>query len=183
MRSPMYYRSHIEFRGYLREGAMNRRLPKLAILLGLAGLIPFIVFGLAVMGAAPDRAGRWLGVLMAYGAVVLAFLGGVHWGFALDEAAPVAGASRTERVRLLLGLVSPLIAWLALVLVFVAPADVGLAVLIAGYIASAALEDQARRRGAMPSGYMWLRWALSVVVVALLVTVLVLRLLGARVIF
>ena len=43
-----------------------------------------------------------------------------------------------------------------------------------------AAEDQGRRRGLVPSGSMWLRWGFSVVAVALLVTVLVLRLLGAR---
>ena len=49
--------------------------------------------------------------LMAYGATVLAFLGGVHWGFALDE-----GSNQTSqalRARLVLGVVPSLIGWAA----------------------------------------------------------------------
>jgi hypothetical protein len=161
---------------------MSRRLPNLAILLGLLGLFPFVVFALSVMRAAPGGSSPWLGILMDYGAVVLAFLGGMHWGFARQDATPAAEASRTDRGRLLLGVVPALIAWLALVLAYVALVEVGLAVLIAGYIVAVAAEDQGRRHGLLPSGSMWLRWGFSVVVVALLVTVLVLRLLGKQIV-
>jgi hypothetical protein len=162
---------------------MNRRLPTLAIMLAVLGLVPFLVFALAAMGAAPGSPGRPLAILMAYGAVVLAFIGGAHWGFALQEAPAPPEASRIEQARLLLSAVPALVAWLALVLILVAPVDLGLAALIAGYIATVVLEDQGRRRGLVPRGYMLLRWALSAVVVALLVTVLVVRLLGARIVF
>ena len=162
---------------------MNRRLPNLAILLGVLGLLPFIALALEAMSVQPRTAGWPLGMLMAYGAVVLAFLGGVHWGIVLQEPAITPETDRIERARLLLGVVPPLIAWLALVVPYVAPVDLALAVLIAGYIAAIVIEDQGRRRGLVPRGYMVLRWALSVVVVALLVTVLVVRLLGARIVF
>jgi len=171
---------------------MHRRLPNLAILLGLAGLIPFIVFGLAAMSMAnPVRGARMLAILTAYGAVVLGFLGGVHWGLAVVTEPPAppsdtvqpAGAFRTARSHLLLGAAPPLIGWLALLLAAFNLADVALAVVIGGYVATIVAEHQAHRTGALPSGYMWLRWGLSVVVVAWLVTVLVLRLLGARMVF
>jgi uncharacterized protein DUF3429 len=182
---------------------MNQRLPNVAILLGLLTLVPFIVLALAEMGSAPGSALRPLGILMAYGGVVLAFFGGVHWGFALQEGAqgpePTPPdstrpdskgsgstgfeATRVERARLLLGIVPALIAWVALLLLYVAPAELGLAVLIVGYIAAIAGEDQGKRRGLVPRGYMWLRWGMSIVIVALLTTVLVVRLLGARVVF
>lgn len=159
---------------------MNRRFRNLAILLGLLGLVPFMVFALGAMRAAPGSSSRSLAVLIAYGAVVLAFLGGMHWGFARQDTLPDPDATRTERGRLLIGVVPVLIAWLALVLAYVASLDLGLAGLIAGYIIAVVAEDQGRRRGLVPSGSMWLRWGFSVVAVALLVTVLVLRLLGAR---
>ena len=38
------------------------------------------------------------------------------------------------------------------------------------------------RRELLPGGYLWLRWALSVVVVTILVAVLLLRLLGAHIV-
>jgi uncharacterized protein DUF3429 len=173
---------------------MRRHLPKLAVLLGTVGLVPFIVFGLAEMRVAvPAHAARMLAMLMAYGAVVLGFLGGVHWGLALGDAAaatgavepaPPTGALSTARRRLLLGALPPLIGWLALVVATVTWRDLGpnlgLAVLIGGYIATAVVEHQGYRAGTVPGGYMWLRWGLSIVVVALLVTVLVLRLLNIR---
>jgi len=172
---------------------MHRRLPKLAILLALAGLIPFIVFSLAEMGAGtPERAARMLAILTAYGAVMLGFVGGVHWGLALEDMPPAAppphvaqpgGLFGTTRGLLLLGAMPPLLGWLALVLAALGLLNIGLAALIGGYIATVVAEHQAHRAGAVPSSYMLLRWGLSIVVVALLVTVLVLRLLGARMIY
>jgi Na+/proline symporter len=156
---------------------MYPRLPPLLIILGLAGLLPFLIFGLASVGFAAARPQDALAALIGYGAVTLSFLGAVHWGLVLGEAAPKA-----ERPRLLLGIVPALLGWLALLLPLVLPADSGLAVLIVGFIAAIVVEDQGRRRDLVPPAYVWLRWGLSVVVVAVLVTVLVLRLTGARII-
>lgn len=157
---------------------MNRTLPPLAIVLGLAGLLPVIGCGLAAISSAEPRSGQMLLALIGYGAVVLSFLGGVHWGFALTEDPP-----RSERARLVLGALPALVGWLALLVQLVLPAEVGLAVLIAGFIGAVVIEAQARQRTLVPRGYMVLRWALSIVVVALLTTVLVLRLVGARIVF
>jgi hypothetical protein len=55
--------------------------------------------------------------------------------------------------------------------------DVGLAVLIAGFAAAVLTEARLKRDGLVPTGYMWLRWGQSLVVVAILVTVLTVRLL------
>lgn len=69
---------------------MTDRIPRSALILGLAGLIPFfwgaatqLVPGLAETGV------RWLGprfigpyVGLAYGTVILSFMSGVLWGFA-----------------------------------------------------------------------------------------------------
>lgn len=157
---------------------MNRALPPFAIILGLAGLLPIIGCGLAAVSASEPRAGQMLLALIGYGAVTLSFLGGVHWGFALTEDPP-----RAERSRLVLGVLPALVGWLALLVPLVLPAEVGLAVLIAGFIGAVVIEAQARQRTLVPRGYMMLRWGLSIVVVALLTTVLVLRLLGARIVF
>jgi hypothetical protein len=157
---------------------MNRRLPVIAIVLGVAGLIPFIACGLTALSSAEPRASQLLAALIGYGAVTLSFLGGVHWGFALIEEPP-----RAERERLVLGVLPALCGWLALLVGLVVPAEAGLAVLIVGFIATIVLEAQARNRHSLlPGGYMTLRWGLSIVVVAILVTVLVLRLIGARIV-
>ena len=60
--------------------------------MGLAGLLPFAVSALGSF-AAPDS---WQGfaerALIAYGAVILGFLGAVHWGLALGTCLLIASA-------------------------------------------------------------------------------------------
>jgi hypothetical protein len=152
---------------------MNRT-PLLATLLGLAGLLPLLFCGFESL----TRAATWaLPALIGYGAVTLAFLGAVHWGFALAPGVP-APPPEVERLRLALGILPALAGWIALLL----PAWAGLLVLIGGFIASVVVEAAGHRRALVPPGYMWLRWAHSVIVVAILTTVLVLRLIGATIV-
>ncbi len=157
---------------------MNRRLPALAILLGILGLIPFIAFGLGAVSLWwRATAPQLLAALTGWGAVVLGFLGGVHWGFALGDE-----AGRGERPRLVLAVVPALIGWVALLVQLAFPIEVGIAVLIGGYIVAALLDTSLRRQALVPPGYMALRWGLTVAVVALLGTVLVLRLIGGHIV-
>lgn len=165
---------------------MRPKLPTLAVVLGFAGLLPFIACGLFSVSTMEPTGTNWLRALVFYGAVTLSFLGGVHWGLAL--AVPqnaIAGMDGTEhhRVRFGLGVVPSLIGWVALAstLLF-RSGEVALAILIAGFIATVLVESRFRRGELVPSGYLWLRWALSVVVIAILVTVLVLRMLGAHIV-
>jgi hypothetical protein len=58
-------------------------IPKPALWLGLAGLIPFILPALILWFQIPGYSGPALQLLFAYSAVILSFLGGVHWGRAL----------------------------------------------------------------------------------------------------
>ncbi len=147
---------------------MRRSLPPLALLLGLSGLIPFAICGYGAVGGYGDRA---VMALAAYGAVILAFLGGVHWGFALPEP-----SGRGEAARLGLGVVPSLIGWVALLLVVAVDAEAGLALLVAGFAALTVVEARAAKRGLMPPGYMGLRYGLSAGVITILVVVLLLRL-------
>lgn len=61
-------------------------LPPYAQALGYAGLMPFVGCALALL-AGDDPQLRHVAerVLVGYGAVILAFLGGVHWGLVLRE--------------------------------------------------------------------------------------------------
>ena len=162
---------------------MNRHnLPPSALLLGLAGLLPFIGCGLMAVAVPEIQAVSWVFALCAYGAVVLAFLGGVHWGLVLggpeDPAAPLQVAT-----RLALGIAPSLIGWAAVLLALVTLGELGLAVLIVGFVAAILTESRLGRMGLVPPGYLWLRWLLSVIVLVVLVVVLVLRLIGAHIIF
>jgi hypothetical protein len=166
---------------------MSRRLPAAAIALGLAGLVPFVGLGIAALATRDEvEAGHYLQALVAYGAVVLAFLGGVHWGFVLHPAALPEGMSADERrdaTRLGLGVLPSLIGFAALLTPLLAIPEIGLAVLIVGYLATTLTESRLRQGDQVPAGYMALRWGLSIVVLIVLVTVLALRLIGAKIIF
>jgi hypothetical protein len=152
---------------------MNRPLPFLATLLGLAGLLPFIACGLVALQPQGNNAAL---ALVAYGAVILAFLGGVHWGFALEEP-----TGRGERERLALGVVPSLVGWVALLLAIAFEPNAGIGLLLLGVLGTTAVETRARRAGLMPRGYMVLRYGLSAVVVVVLAVVLVLRAVGAHI--
>jgi hypothetical protein len=166
---------------------MTNRLPPAAIGLGVAGLVPFIGLGIAALATADGIASdRYLLALIAYGAVILAFLGGVHWGFVLHPAALPEGmdaGTRRDATRLGLGVLPSLIGFGALLTPLVGVPEVGLAILIIGFLATVATEARLSRRALVPGGYMTLRWALSVIVLIVLVVVLVLKLIGAQIIF
>ncbi len=152
---------------------MNRRLPVFALLLGLAGLIPFLLVGLLAVGPDGDRAAF---ALVAYGAVILAFLGGVHWGFALLEPSP-----RAERMRLGLGVLPSLAGWVALLLVIAVDAAAGLGMLLVGFAATTLVEARGTAAGLLPASYMKLRYGLTGTVVTVLTLALLMRVSGVHV--
>jgi hypothetical protein len=155
-------------------------MPVLAVLLSILGLVPFVVCGLAALGQDAESAVRMLNALIGYGAVALAFAGGVHWGFELQSRQQ---DTFIQRARLGLGIIPPLIGWIALILPLIVAAWVALIVLIAGYIGAVLVEQEAARRDLLPPHYLWLRWAVTLVAVAMMVTVLTLRLLGQAINF
>lgn len=91
--------------------------------LALAGLTPFVGCAVMVALGGPD-ADAWLGALIAYGAVILSFLGGTRWGAAL------AGGS-ADPVTLILSNLPALVAWAAL-LPLEMPGSLRLGLLAAG---------------------------------------------------
>lgn len=158
---------------------MTRPLPTYAILLGLAGLIPFVACSFGALALQGEWAERSLLSLLAYGATILAFLGGVHWGLALLDS---SADERVQQLRFGLGVVPSLLGWSALLLAFVGWFQTGLLLLTAGFIATTAAEAQAARRSLMPTSYMRLRWVLSAGVLACLVSVLLVRAFGGRIV-
>jgi hypothetical protein len=157
---------------------MNIRRPVLATVLGIAGLIPFVATGLASVMYAEPSSGMFLLMLLGYGAVILSFLGGLHWGAAQLDPDP-----HGARVRTALSVVPSLIGWLALILPLLVPPEAGIAVLIVGFIGTVGIEAHGTRNGVPATALVSLRWSLATAVVAILIVVLVLRLIGARVIF
>ncbi len=159
---------------------MNRPLPSFALILGILGLIPFVVCGLGALANAPPNDLRALLALVAYGSVILAFLGGVHWGFALD--ADTSAPSRVQRSRLGLGVLPSLIGWVAILIALLEFERIALALLVFGFALTTVAEGRASRAGFVPRGYMGLRWVLSSVVVVVLVTVWLVLMLHGRIV-
>ncbi len=74
---------------------MSSRIPRSVLAYGLLGLIPFLAPPVVAL-ARPDLAGAAIRAQIAYGALILSFLGGVRWGLAVMEGA----APRAETITL-----------------------------------------------------------------------------------
>ncbi len=167
---------------------MFRQPFTMAILLTAAGMVPFLVLG-AVVLLDPLGSRTAIQVLISYGAVVLSFLGAVHWGFALRDTAHPAGGEPlppavlgAERQLLVFGVVPAIIGWVALsvALHFAAPA-LALFLLLVGFFITIVVETIGRGRNVVASNYLALRWAASIVVLVVLLVVLFAVLSGMRV--
>lgn len=90
----------------------GERLIGLAQVLGYGGLIPFLAGGILVVlfGNHPLRGVDPVFFVSSYAAVILSFIGAVHWGVAL------AGPAGSIKARLMLGfsVVPALVGWVAL---------------------------------------------------------------------
>ncbi len=131
-----------------------REVPRPVLWLALAGLVPFLAFTAAI-GLAPFVwSVRALVVLINYGAVVLTFVGAVHWGLALQ------GPDHLSWKRLGWSVVPALLGWGA-VNMFPVPALLTLAF---GFFLAFMLDVQAANQGLLPLWYKVLRRVLTVVV-------------------
>jgi hypothetical protein len=158
---------------------MPHRLPILAVILSVAGLIPFVVCGLGAVAPNTITSLPAAQALIVYGAVVLSFLGAVHWGLSLATEHDPA-----ERPRLLLGVAPAVAGWAATAIsIYAVEPLLGIALIIGLMILTAAVEWRLHKRGWVPAGYITMRIALTGVVVAILITVLVVRTIGGHLIF
>ena len=140
---PLSYTSHMTTTGSSTPSTAAR-------VLGLAGLLPFVAgaAALALLDAPGLRA--WAATaLVAYGALIATFLGGIHWGLAMQGVPPV-------KLRLGWGVSPSLLAWVALLL----PAGPGLWLLAALLVTCYAV-DRSLYAGAGLSGWLGLRLQLT----------------------
>ena len=95
--------------------------------------------------------------LIAYGAVILSFLGGITWGLAVTR-------NRTTDPLYLASMVPFAAAWIALLL----PPFFGLLLLMAAFLGSLANDFMLKRAGLSPGWFFSLRVTLTAIVVACL---------------
>ena len=132
---------------------------QMALILGVAGLIPFVWAVLALRfgwAMVPGLAARELA--MAYGLMIYSFMAGSLWGFA---------ARGGWAVGLVLS-VLPVLGFLALVMVGIATVQEAL---ILGFAALLPLDYLFARRGFAPGWWLRLRLGLSAVVLVCLAAI------------
>jgi hypothetical protein len=127
----------------------------LAVVLGIGGLIPFVVLAwLCVRTAAAS--GEYEHALLMYGASIASFVGAVHWGLVLRE--PIA--TRRHLVQLAWSVVPSLAAWAVTISGEPRAALVRLAIVLAFCWAVDAMFWRGR---AIPAWYFGLRSLLTAV--------------------
>jgi hypothetical protein len=132
----------------------DSRIPIPALVLGAAGVLPFIVGGLAALFLTD---GPWAvfasDAVRFYGAVILSFLGGIRWGFAIQP------MNKSDLwLQLTLSVMPSLLAWAALLM----PQSLGTGLLVLGLVAMLAADLQFVNQGRAPCWFTKLRIWLTV---------------------
>jgi hypothetical protein len=135
----------------------NDSRPQVVAWLGYGGLIPFLAFAVLI-GADRERSPLWQASLRAYAAVILSFVGALHWGFAML----LKTLTPSERAATFIWSVTPaLAAFAALVMRSVA----GDALLITLFVAQYWRDRRLATSGALPAWYLPLRLQLTTVAI------------------
>jgi glutaredoxin len=133
---------------------------KLVLVLGYAGIIPFILFSLLAFSA---ELHAWaIRANVAYGAVILTFIGAIHWGELLQRFS--SDLTRNDRLVLIVSALPSWLAWVVLIDYF-NPAS-SLCILISGFMAMCAFEGKLKAYSS--AWYRKMRMQLSYTVSALL---------------
>lgn len=128
-----------------------REVPPIARQLGYAGLIPFVALALLAWALPEWRVKAQLAQL-TYAAVILSFLGAVHWGLAL-------AANRRDPLPYVFGIVPSLLGWLAVLL----PYAVGGVMVTISLVLLWFAERRALRGWPFAASYHQLRFQLTMV--------------------
>jgi hypothetical protein len=130
-------------------------VPPAAKWLGAAGLLPFLAGDLASLPMAGELRPLGLSLLLAYGAIILSFMGGVHWGTAMMRGDADWGPLGRSVAPALLALPAALIG-----------GATGLVLLALGFVGLWAYDEQETVAGRAPRWYPSLRRPLTAVVTA-----------------
>lgn len=139
---------------------MNRpspeQIPRPALWLGYAGLLPFIGLTLG-MWFAPERFdGFLMKVLLSYSAIILTFTGAIHWALAMHANGELA------RRHMVFSVIPALIGW-GLCIEFLPP-GVALLGFIVGFVVVYLVDMRAVACNLAPVWYPTLRWPLTLIV-------------------
>jgi len=132
------------------------RPPVLVAALGYGGLIPFVGLSLLVMFGPADAMVFARGLLIGYGAVILSFVGALHWAFAMT----LPGLDRARKHR---GYVWSVIPALMGFLAIAMDSALSLSLLIVGFALAYWQDADLANRASLPAWYPRLRAWLSTI--------------------
>ena len=143
----------------------NSQTPFTAKWLGYAGALPFLGLSAALFGAGDGISDIFLPsqisfALLSYGAIILSFLGGLHWGRAVTS--PEDRLILSARMALIWSVSLSLTGWFALFL----PLFWAAALLLAGFAAALTADLIWLKKGYWPYWMCGLRVQLSYVAMA-----------------
>ncbi|WP_236180665.1 DUF3429 domain-containing protein [Pseudomonas sputi] len=130
-------------------------LPKHVSLLGYGGLLPFIFLALLIPFSLDYRP-LFAIALVNYGAVILSFVGALHWAFAMTV---LDMRAEQRRNRFIWSVIPALIAWIATLL----PMPIGCLLLVIGFVAHLRQDRQLFPIMSLPAWYLPLRLRLTLV--------------------
>jgi Protein of unknown function (DUF3429) len=142
----------------IRLSSNPRIIPPMAAWLGGLGLLPFVAGAALVIYPPVSAPLDWQFAVRVYGALILSFLGGVRFGFAV-----VDDNQRRQGGALFLGVLPALVAWIGMLL----PPALGISVLMVGFFVLGLIDTFGLRVGVKP-WYGRLRLRLTVAVLLLL---------------
>jgi hypothetical protein len=165
-------------------------VPRQAYVLGLSGTLPYLATSLSTVFLSwnlntewpspslflnhfifdHESASHWLHILepiqVGYGAVIISFLGAIHWGLELAEKTP---AHDRTRLRYGLGVLAPAVAWPTMFM----PIEWALTTQFAAFCSLYYADSRATVKGWAPAWYATYRFVLTAVVGAAILVSLV----------
>lgn len=138
-----------------------KSIPRPACYFGYAGVIPFAVLSLLMLVGPVELQAQLHETLVFYGVAIISFMGGVHWGLAMN----CAEDSKSKMVRYGVSVVPALVGWVT----FFIAVSVQLIWLAAAFATLLIVDTYSVRLGYAPIWYARLRRNLTVLVVAFLI--------------
>lgn len=142
--------------------AKTHTIPRPVTVLGYSGLIPFITIAIAVWFVPYSYVAQMHQWLLVYAAVILSFMGAVHWGLAIS----VTAEEPVDTRQLVASVIPALIAWFAS---FLAPIW-NYSILIIAFACLCLFDRYMVKQGKAPQWYYKLRIPLTVLVIVSLIT-------------
>ena len=152
----------------MSDHVMNEKPPFMITLLGYGGALPFLglaactYFKVALPGVSPVEG------LLTYGAVILSFVGALHWGVVMAQQEAIA--PRAALTLYSWSVMPALIAWAALLM----PDRVGATVIALCFVACWRIDMQVIKSGLWPAWMARLRLHLTSCAVASLAVIVLL---------